>query len=76
MLATFLALFVGWLIAGVILSLAGVWFLVLTLETGAVMEVQILILIAGPVLTIGGIIQAITSRPVVRLKRKQDEQKM
>ncbi|MCB9422992.1 MAG: hypothetical protein H6667_24540 [Ardenticatenaceae bacterium] len=56
----------GFLLAGILLTMAGLWMIVLILEMKTVFVVQILLLLAGPVLTIAGLIQLITGRSVFR----------
>lgn len=61
----------GLLVAGVILSLGGVWSLVaVTFETGALLDVQLMMLIIGPAMAIGGLIQVITGQSIIRKRDK------
>lgn len=57
---------VGFVIVGVVLSLAGVWMIAITAETGYVMGLQVMLLIFGPAMAIIGLVQVITGKSVVR----------
>jgi len=55
----------AFLIAGVLLTLAGVLMFVLVLETGRVFMVQIMIMLSGPAFIIVGLIQIVTGKSVL-----------
>jgi hypothetical protein len=57
---------VGFLIAGVIVTLAGVGMIGMTMETGYIFKVQVVMLVLGPALMVTGTIQTITGRSVIR----------
>ncbi|MCD4738120.1 MAG: hypothetical protein K8R89_02530 [Anaerolineae bacterium] len=57
---------VGFLIAGVIVTLAGVGMIGMTVETGYIFKAQVVMLVLGPALVVTGMIQIITGRAVIR----------
>ena len=61
----------GFLIAGVIVTLAGVGMIGMTVETGYIFRVQIVMLVSGPALLVAGGIQLITGRSVIRRPRAE-----
>ncbi len=58
----------GWvfLLVGILLTLAGLWMIVLILEMEIIFVLQIVMIIAGPVLMIAGLYQLITGRSAFR----------
>ncbi len=59
----------GFLTAGVIVTLAGVGIIGMTVETGYIFKVQVVMLILGPALLVAGVIQIITGKLVIRRLR-------
>ncbi|MCP4423909.1 MAG: hypothetical protein GY803_05400 [Chloroflexi bacterium] len=58
----------GWsfLLAGILLTLAGIWMIALIVEMKIIFAIQIVMIIVGPILTIAGLVQLITGRSVFR----------